>query len=401
MNSIYRLLAQIANLDNIKCGTEISLEVDLALAHDGSMPSIIAEVNKSGQTSKLKYGNKLIVTIDHFFPCPNVDARETFFKIKDFCNNNNVRIFSKGEGILHQVVAEKYGENIKDKIVVGVDGHICTAAALGALPFSITPKEMVTVLTKGKYNLVVPNVVNVNFIGCFRNDGNGRVIITGKDIALFIIGKLGSKKLKGNGVVFTGKPLEDLTESQKMTISNMMGEIGVKTIYFSDFKQEKDKAYYNKFTLDSAEIEELIALPGSPENVKPISEIGNILISQVFIGGCTNGRLDDMREVAEILNKNTVHKNVTLIICPASRKVANNMDKLGYSEIIRNSGGIIVNPSCGACSGAHMGVLGKNDIIVSTTVRNTEGRMGSEGAKIYLASPKVACKSAVKGMICK
>lgn len=401
MNAIYKLLTQLAHLDNIEFGKEIALEVDLALAHDGSMMSIIAEANKLCENSKLTYGNKLMVTIDHFFPCPSAEARENYFKIKEFCDKNKVNLFSKGEGILHQVVAERFGGRIKDKVVVGVDGHICTSAALGALPFSITPKEMVAVLTTGKYLLIVPKVVNINFQGDFICDDNGRVGISGKDIALFVIGKLGSKELKGNGVVFTGKSLESISESQRMTIANMMGEVGVKTIYFSNLEKEYDETYHNKFILDSAQVEELVAMPGSPENVAPIRQIGNILISQVFIGGCTNGRLDDMKEISQMLNGNTVHKDVSLIVCPASRKVANDMDKLGYSEIIRNSGGIIVNPSCGACSGTHMGVLGKDDIIVSTTVRNTEGRMGSEGAKIYLASPKVACRSAIEGRICR
>ena len=150
MNVIYKLLAELTHCDNIEFGKKIALEVDLALAHDGSMPSIIAEANKVEAMGGFPYGNKLNVTIDHFLPCPSTDARESFFKIKEFCDNNKIKLFSKGEGILHQVVAENLDEKLKDKVVVGVDGHICTSAALGALPFSISAKRHGDGINHGK-----------------------------------------------------------------------------------------------------------------------------------------------------------------------------------------------------------------------------------------------------------
>jgi len=280
-----------------------------------------------------------------------------------------------------------------------VDGHICTSAALGALTFSITPAKMVEVLTTGKYGLKVPQVVNIEIDEDLEYIQNEKPMFTGKDIALFILGKVGSKDIKDNGIIFTGSLWEKVTESQKMTVSNMMGESNVGTVYFSPSDENNNETYHKKIKLSAKDIKEFIALPGSPEFVKPLDEVVGQPITQVFIGGCTNGRLDDMKDVAEIVQGKKVHRNVTMIVCPASRDIANHMDKLGYSASIRNSGGIIINPGCGACSGAHQGVLGDTDTIITTTARNTTGRMGSKDAKIYLASPKVAALSALEGRV--
>ncbi len=397
MNVIYKLLKKSSKSNNVEYNQRINIEVDLALAHDGTMTKIINESNLD-KNDKLPYGSKLHVTIDHFLPAPSSEARQNFLDIKEFCEKNNINLYAHGEGILHQVVAEKFGDSLKDKVVAGVDGHICTSAALGALTFSITPSEMANVLKTGKYELVVPKIIKVEINGRLKKQGNNIPEVSGKDVALFIISKLG-KEIKNNGVVFCGESLSDLTQSQKMTIANMMGEVGARTCYFMESNPSKDEIYDKSFNLSIDELSPLVAIPGSPEYVFPIEEVKGIYITQVFIGGCTNGRIDDMKVVSDILNGKKVNENVTLIIAPASRKIANEMDTLGYSEIIRNSGGIIINPGCGACSGIHQGVVSKKDVLVTTTVRNTKGRMGHDDAKIYLASPQVAALASLLGKI--
>lgn len=399
MNVIYNLLAKVAKLDKLEFGQEISINVDYALAHDGSMPKIIELFNSLQNEVTINYGNKLHVTIDHFLPAPNIKARQSFKEIKDFCEKYEVDLYKNGEGILHQVFAENFGGDLKDKIIVGVDGHMCTSAGLGALPFSISADEMVEVLVTSKYKLVVPKVVKIEFNGEFVSDNPGKLNITGKDIALYTLKKAGILHLKGNAILLCGQTLKKLTESEKMTISNMLGEIGARTIYFVEQDLEDNCDYYKIVNINVSNINMLISLPGTIDNIVSIEDVEGKKISQVYIGGCTNGRIDDMEQIAEILKNRTVHRNVTLIVCPASRKVANAMDSLGYSEIIRNSGGIIINPGCGACSGLHQGVLSKTDIVVTTTPRNTPGRMGDENAQIYLASPKLAAMAAVAGIL--
>lgn len=397
MNAIYNLLAKVAKLDEVEPGQEINIDVDYALAHDGSMPKIIERVNSLQK--ELNYGNKLDVTVDHYLPSPDIKARQSFKAIKDFCEKYGVNLYKNGEGILHQVFVERFGSDLKDKIVVGVDGHMCTSAGCGALPFSVLPDEMVEVLATGRYKFVVPKVVKIDFDGEFFCGNSGKLTVTGKDIALHMIKQAGSANLKGNAVMLCGEALKSLSDSQKMTISNMLGEIGAKTVYFIEQSFEDDCGCCKTVSINVKEIDLVVALPGAVENVVPLEEAQGKKVTQVYIGGCTNGRLDDIEMVADILENSKVNDDVTLIVCPASRKIANDMDRLGYSEIIRNSGGIIINPGCGACSGLHQGVLSSKDVVVTTTPRNTAGRMGDENAQIYLASPKVAAMAAVAGVL--
>lgn len=394
MNNLYHSLSELTTKNIIKADQIIEIDVDIALAHDKSMHKIIDLAIKNDLEKKIKEWNKLYVTIDHFLPAPTIEKRKEFLKIQKFCKENNINLFDHGEGIMHQVLAENFNYDLKDKVVVGVDGHVATAGGIGAIPFSITADEMVDVLLTGKYKFKVPEVVTIEIL----DRHNENINLSGKDLALFIIGELKGKVIRGRAIILGGDYLNNLTKSKKMSICNMLGELGAKTCYFNNNKISEKQSHI-EFKFNLSEIDEMIALPGSPENVKKIREIKNNDITQVFIGGCTNGRIDDMEEVVKALENNIINKNVTLIVCPASRKVANDMDKLRYSSIIRNSGGIIINPGCGACAGVHQGVLSGEDILLTTTVRNTPGRMGSENAKIYLVSPKIAAISAIKGKI--
>lgn len=388
MNSIYSLLSKASKVDNINLNDKIEILIDFALAHDGSMPRIIDSFNNRNIDHSNSYFEKLHVTVDHFLPASTAQDRESFLKIKDFSKHYGVNLYHQGEGILHQVIAEKFGEELKDKIIVGVDGHMCTSAGMGALAFSITPDEMVNVLTYGKYQLIVPEILTINLVGDVIDKS-----ISGKDLVYYLISKVGKDSIKGKGIIISGKGIKSLNNSQKMTIGNILGEIGAKTVYFEDKSNESCD-----FTINMEEVVPLIVEPGT-EAIKNLDEIKETIITQVYIGGCTNGRIDDIKDVVDVLKNNKVSENTTLIICPASRNVANEMDELGYSRIIRNSGGIIINPGCGACSGIHQGVISSNDTIVTTTPRNTAGRMGDVKGLIYLTSPKTAAKIALEGRI--
>lgn len=388
MNSIYRLLSKASETDNINVNDKIEIEIDLALAHDGSMPKIINSFNNKDIDIPNSNFEKLHVTVDHFFPAATAEARESFLKIKDFSKEHGVNLYHQGEGILHQVIAEKFGEKLKDKIIVGVDGHMATSAGMGALAFSITPDEMINVLTYGKYQLVVPEILIINL-----TDNGIEQPISGKDLVYYIISKIGNESIKGEGIIITGDGIKSLSSSQRMTIGNILGEIGAKTVYFEDDSEE-----LADFTFDLEEVAPLVVEPGT-EAIKNLDDIREDIITQVYIGGCTNGRIDDIKDVVDVLKDNKVSENTTLIICPASRNVANEMDDLGYSRIIRDSGGIIINPGCGACSGIHQGVISGKDTIVTTTPRNTAGRMGDDKGRIYLTSPRTAAKIALEGKI--
>lgn len=387
MNKIYELLREAAGLETIEEGQSIEIRADYLLAHDGSMPKIIKSLGDKVDKVPEENYKKLFVTVDHFIPAPTIEAREKFIEIRDFSRKNGVNLYSQGEGILHQVFAEEVGEDMIDSIVLGVDGHMTTSAGMGALAFSINADEMVEYLIRNKYEIVVPEIVKINLQGEKLDP-----LASAKDLVFDIISKIGNEGVKAKGILILGEALKSLNKSQKMTIGNILGENGAKTVYFDENKMDISLSDYN-INLD--EVEALIIDP-EDNKAKPASYLNKENITEVFIGGCTNGRIEDMHEIAEILKDNTIKEDLSLIICPASRNVANEMDEKGLSKIIRDSGGIIINPGCGACSGIHQGVISKDDIIVTTTPRNTSGRMGDKEGKIYLASPKTAASIALK-----
>ncbi|KAB3535214.1 hypothetical protein F8154_07170 [Alkaliphilus pronyensis] len=388
----HKLLSKLFKENEVYEGKEIKLKVDYALAHDGSMPKIIKEYEDQRLDRTLPFGHLMHVTFDHCFPAATKEQRNMHFAIEGFCTNHKINIYNNGEGILHQVIADKFGEQLSDKVIVGVDGHVSTSAGLGAIPFSISPSEMIDVLVKGYFTFKAPSVLYVELQGKTKEN-------KGKDIALEILGAFKLNGLKDKAVIITGEGIDGLSVSQNMTITNILGEASVRTTYYSNDTELLQHQIKPDLVIDISKVESLIALPGSPDNVEKISNVSIEKITEVFIGGCTNGRLEDIKEVVTILEGKLINRNVSLFVCPASKNIANEMDKLGYSSIIRNSGGVVLSPGCGACSGIHQGVLGDEDIAISTTVRNTYGRMGSKKAKIYLASPKVATFAAIRGKI--
>jgi homoaconitase/3-isopropylmalate dehydratase large subunit len=390
MNEIYRILKEHSKQEDIKSGTEVEVDVDYGAAHDKSMPNIIDKFNELPLTN-LKHSDRMMVTVDHYFPAPDFRSRENYLKIRRFCQENNIKLYDKGEGILHQVIAEEYGEKLQDKILIGADGHMCTSAAWGALPFSVKAEEIVKFLKEGKYKLEVPEVIDINLIGKFEHYERNQMTVSGKDIGLYLIKKIGKETIFNKGIILRGS-LNNISNSQKMTLGNMLGEVGAKTVYFSNMKADDKSAYQ----FSAEDIKPQIALPGSVKNIIDIDLINKIKPTLIYIGGCTNGRIDDFEQVVEVLKGKKVKDDISLIISPASRKVLEEMEKRGFTSIIRESGGVIINPGCGACSGIHMGVSSKDDVVITTTPRNTPGRMGDERAQIYLASPRTAALFAVK-----
>lgn len=389
MNEILSILKEHSKTEDIKSGQELVINVDYAAAHDKSMPNIVDKM-KELPLKNLEYSDRMLVTVDHFFPAPDFRSRENYLKIKNFCIKNNIKLYDKGEGILHQVIAEEYGEKLQDKVLIGADGHMCTSAAWGALPFSVKADDIVNFLIEGQYRLKVPEVIDINVEGKYEYYKKHNIEISGKDIGLYLIKKIGKDTIFNKGIILRGS-LNKIENSQKMTLGNMLGEVGAKTVYFSTLKPEEKSTY----DFQAEEIKPQIALPGSVKNIIDIDLINKLKPTLIYIGGCTNGRIDDFEQVIEVIKGKKIKEDITLIISPASKKVLEEMEKRGYTSIIRESGGVIINPGCGACSGIHMGVSSKDDVVITTTPRNTPGRMGDERTQIYLASPRTAALYAV------
>lgn len=390
MNIIEKIIAEKANKTSVKVGEELSVKVDLAIAHDVTGPLAVDQFIKIG-VDKVFDENKVVFVMDHNIPCSSVDSRIQHRTIHDFCNKFGTKVYGRSEGVIHQVIWEE-GLYKKGDIIVGADSHTCTAGAFGAVAIPVGSTELAAVMALGELDLEVPETYLININGKL-NPG-----VYGKDIILYVIGKFGTNGFTDKAVIFSGSTILGLSNEEKMTIANMMIEMGAMIGYIHQGDEEigQVKKTYN---ISASDISPVAACPSSPGNVKPIKEIEGQKINQAVIGSCTNGRYTDMKIAAEVLKGRKVADGVNMVIVPASKRILDKMEEEGLTKIFRDAGAVVTNPGCGPCFGAHQGLLSEEDVAISSTNRNFPGRMGHKEAKIYLASPRTVAESAVKGYI--
>ncbi|MGI1660200.1 MAG: aconitase family protein [Desulfitobacterium sp.] len=386
MNYFDQTLAKAASLPHIDPGLEISLKVDLILGHDGTWPKVLSAW-KSGNY-KLAADNKVFLTLDHGFPAPSIKDRIFHQELSQLAKEKNLKLYAHGEGVLHQVLAEEE-PLAPGMLIVGADGHVATAGAFGAIAFSLSPEQLIEPLETGFYTVTVPETVTISL----ENQSTSNVMA--RDIALSILGNL-HNEIKGKAVALTGSYLEQASIDSKMTLCNLLPEGGALTAFVLPISENRGEANYS---IDVGALEPLVAVPPAPTNVQPVSKLSGKKVTVAIIGGCSAGRMEDMLLCASVLKDKKVHPEVTLIITPASGKVANKMDEMGVTSVLRNSGAVVMPPGCGPCPGKHFGLLSPQDIAITTTIRNSPGRIGSEEAEIYLASPLTVALSALKGEI--
>lgn len=390
MNIIEKIIAEKANKEVVKVGEELSVKVDLVIAHDVTGPIAVEQFKKIG-VKEVFDKEKVVFVLDHNIPCSSVDSRIQHRAIHEFCNEYGSKVYGRSEGVIHQIVHE---ENLykKGDIIVGADSHTCTAGAYGVVAIPVGSTEMSAVMALGEIDLEVPETYLINV------DGELSPGVYAKDIILYVIGKFGTNGFTDKAVIFSGSTILGLKNDEKMTIANMMIEMGA-MIGYIDQGEEEIGQVKETYCINASDLVPVAACPSSPGNVKPISEIKGQKINQAVIGSCTNGRYSDMKVAAEVLKGKKVDKGVNMIVVPASKKVLDRMEEEGLTKIFREAGAIVTNPGCGPCFGAHQGLLAKEDVAISTTNRNFPGRMGHKEAKIYLASPRTVAESAVMGYI--
>ncbi|WP_242832387.1 aconitase family protein [Desulfosporosinus orientis] len=381
-----KYMSKAAGVEKISVGNEVEIKVDLALAHDGTGPKLLEAWEK--QSEKVYDGRRVLLTVDHAFPAPTPAERSFQRRFSQFAEAQGCVLYNHGEGVLHQIVAER-ASLWPGMIIAGADGHVATAGAFGALAFALTPEELVPVLTSGRLKMKVPELVTIGLEGELQPE------VLPRDIALYLLGKIGGD-LKEKAVGLTGPLFTSLSAAACMTICNFLPEAGAVTAFVVPAGEEAGPI---KHRVDVSMIEAMIAAPPQPINVKPVSELAGTKINVAIAGGCSAGRLEDMQIIANVLEEYPVHSEVTFIVTPASRAVTKAMDKLGISTLIRERGAVIMPPGCGPCPGKHFGVLTEGDVAITTTIKNTPGRIGSNQADIYLASPRTVAQAAVKGMI--
>ncbi len=390
MNIIERIIASKAGVDTVTVGQEVSVQVDLAIAHDVTAPIAISEL-RNAHIKKVYDPNKIAFMMDHNIPCSTVDSRVQHRTVNEFCQEYGTKLYNRSEGVLHQIAFEE-GLYKKGDIIVGADSHTCTAGAFGAVAVPLGSTELAAVMALGQLDIEVPPVHVIAF------EGELNPFVYGKDIILHIIGKYTTNGFTDKCAIFTGQAIFDLPYEEKMTMSNMMIEMGAMIGFIHD-GQEPIGEVWKTDVIDTRDIVPCAACPSSPGNVKPISEIKGTRIDQAVLGSCTNGRYRDMEIAAKVLKGRKIANHVNMVVAPASRRILEQMEENGLTKIFRDAGAMVTNPGCGPCFGSHQGLLTEDDVCISSTNRNFPGRMGHKEASVYLASPRVVAESAVMGYI--
>lgn len=390
MNQIEKYLAKAAELERVQVGDDITVKVDLAIAHDVTGPMAVDQFKRIG-ISEVFDREKVVFVIDHIIPAATPEAKICHNALTSFSLDYGVKVYSRAEGVIHQIIAENHRLE-RGSVLIGADSHTCTAGAYGALAIPVGATELAATMATGTIDLEVPETFEI------RLEGKLTPGVYAKDVILHLIGRFGTNGFTDKAVIYSGSLIDQLTLDDKMTISNMGIEMGTMISYFADLEQPIGPVK-EVYSFKAEEIPSSVACPPNPGNVVQTEQVKGTKITQVVIGSCTNGRLSDMKAAAEVLKENHVADGVTLIVVPASKEIAQQMDDQGLTRIFREAGGIVTNPGCGPCFGAHMGLLAAGDVAVSTTNRNFPGRMGHREGKVYLASPRLAAESAVAGEI--
>jgi homoaconitate hydratase family protein len=412
MNITEKILAKASRKNTVQPGEIVNANVDMIMVHDLTGP-LAVEAFKKIRIEKVWNNQKVVVILDHQVPAESIKAAELHKTMRQFAKDQNLRIYDIGRGgVCHQVMPEQ-GHVVPGTVIVGADSHTCTYGAFGAFATGIGSTEAAAVMATGKIWLKVPKAIRIDV-----NEKFGKYV-TPKDLILNIIGKLGVDGAIYKSAEFRGRTIRKMNMAGRMTICNMAVEMGakngivepdgitrkflqdrVKTL--SDFEalsSDKDAAYDQTVEFNVAELEPQLACPSSVDNVKPVSEAGNVPIDQAFIGSCTNGRIEDLRLAAQIMKGKKVKEGVRALVIPASMEVYKQALTEGLTEIFTDAGAVVCGPACGPCLGGHIGLLAAEETCISTSNRNFIGRMGSTQASVYLASPATVAASAVTGRI--
>jgi len=411
-----KVLARNAGFPSVKSGQVIDVFPDLVLSHDNT--AAIIRIFREIGVERVKHPERLAVTLDHAVPAPTTQHAQNHAEIRRFVAEQGIsHFFEVGRGICHQVLCEE-GLAQPGRVVLGADSHSTHYGALGAFGAGIGRSEVAAIWATGSIWLRVPESIKITV-----NGGLGEWV-SAKDLALHIIGTLGADAGTYASLEFHGSGISALSMESRFVLPNMMAEMGVKNAWIapdeatvkyqisnirhqipdtkyqiSDLLPDPDARYIAEYTFDASTVEPQIACPHAVDNVVSLSEVAGTRVQQAFLGTCTNGRLEDIAEAAQVLGGRRVAPGTRLLVIPASSQVLQDAVRLGYIETLLAAGAVIGTPGCGPCMGNHLGVPAPGEVTISTANRNFRGRMGTRDAEIYLASPAVVAASAVAGEI--
>ena len=411
MTMTQKILAAHAGIDVVEPGQLVEANLDFVFANDVTAPMAI-EVFRSNGFTEVFDSSKVCLIMDHFAPNKDIKSAEQCKTCRAFAREHELmNYFDVGTmGIEHALLPEQ-GLVVSGDAVIGADSHTCTYGALGAFSTGVGSTDLAAAMVTGRAWFRVPGAIRFNLVGSLSP------WVSGKDVILWIIGKIGVDGALYQSMEFSGPGVARLSMADRVTICNMAIEAGAKNGIFPVddatrdymngrskhdpivFTADDDAQYDAVIDVDLSSIPSTIALPHLPSNTQPASEASDLTIDQCVIGSCTNGRIEDLRIAASILEGHRVHPNVRTIVIPATQEIYLQCVHEGLAEIFVNAGAALSTPTCGPCLGGHMGILAAGERAVSTTNRNFVGRMGHVESEVVLASPAVAAASALTGHI--
>lgn len=411
MTMSQKILAAHAGMAQVRPGQLIEADLDLVLGNDVTTPVAIHEFRKTGLTQVFDR-RKIAIVPDHFTPNKDIKAAEQCRMVREFAREMEIEhYFEVGAmGIEHCLIPEQ-GLAVPGDLIIGADSHTCTYGALGAFSTGVGSTDMAAAMATGRLWFKVPSALK------FVLKNKPGPWVSGKDIILQIIGRIGVDGARYKSMEFIGDGLAHLSMDDRFTIANMAVEAGAKNGIFpvdektiayvkehaakpyQVYEPDPDAVYDEEYTIDLSTIRPTVAFPHLPSNTRTIDEVGEIPIDQVVIGSCTNGRLSDLRTAAQILKGRKVKKGVRVLVFPGTQRIYLAALREGIIADLVEAGAVVSTPTCGPCLGGHMGILAKGERAVATTNRNFVGRMGHPESEVYLASPAVAAASAVTGLI--
>ncbi len=385
------------------------VDVDVCATQDGTGPLAIKEFKKLNK--KLKNPKRTILFIDHAAPSPRKELSNAHNTIREFAKEYGAVLSDIGSGVCHQRLVESFIN--PGEVLVGADSHTCTSGALGAFATGMGSTDIAVAMAFGKTWFKIPASIKIEVNGKFNQN------VSSKDLMLYLIGLIGADGATYKALEFFGETIKNMSMSERFTLANMAVEAGAKAGLFEtdektkeyltlkgrpdkfkEIKADIDCEYEKIIKIDASAVKRMVSCPHTVDNTKEVNELNNVKVNQVFIGTCTNGRIEDLRIAADVLKNNKVNPDVRLIIAPASKDVYLQASQEGLLDIFLQAGANLIPSGCGPCVGVHGGILGDGEVCLATQNRNFQGRMGNTNGLIYLSSPYTAAKSAIEGYIC-
>lgn len=410
--AMQKILAAHAGKKSVEPGEFILAKVDLAMANDITAPLAIKALEKNGIT-KLWNKDRIAIVLSHFVPAKDILSAAQAAVAREFCRKYDISLFfDEGRGGIEHSLLPELGLVVPGDVVIGADSHSCTYGGLGLFSTGVGSTDLAAVMATGEIWLKVPETMRFNYRGTLDP------WVTGKDLILYTIGQITFDGALYKNMEFTGPALKQLSVEARLTMTNMVIEAGGKSGFIEAdevtdaymkgrakrpqtiYKSDPDAKFCANYDWDLTGMEPQVAQPNLPDKVAGVSKVAGAKVHSAFLGSCTNGRIEDLRIAAKILKGRKVAKGLRFMVIPATQNIYRQALKEGLIDIFMESEAVVSAATCGPCLGGHMGVLGPNEVCISSSNRNFPGRMGHKDSKVYLANPAVVTASAITGYVC-